>query len=94
MATIDRIQRERADEVAHAGAEEARRLGAIAEPYPIADEADVAETLAALAERCDACAVVIGSRGLGGVRSRLFGSTTSHLLRDTGRPVVVVKGPA
>jgi len=38
-----------------------------------------------------AAAVVVGSRGLGGVRSKLLGSTSRRLLRDARRPVLVVR---
>ena len=35
---------------------------------------------------------MIGSRGLGGVRS-LFGSTSRTLLHESDRPVLVVRAP-
>jgi nucleotide-binding universal stress UspA family protein len=38
------------------------------------------------------CVLVIGSRGLGGVKA-LFGSTSRSLLQETDRPVLVVKAP-
>jgi nucleotide-binding universal stress UspA family protein len=91
IATIDRLQRDRAAEVAREGADLARALGGVAEPYPVADEVDVADTIVSIADACDACAVVVGSRGLRGVKSRLYGSTSTHLLHHTGRPVLVVK---
>lgn len=93
MAAIDRAQRDHAIEAVESGARLARELGAEAETYPVADEADVADTIAAVAERCEACAVVVGSRGLGGVKSTLFGSTSRELLRRMACPVVVVKAP-
>src|SRR3954468_4703593 len=62
MATVDRLQRDHAAEAAEAGAAIARQLGATAEPYPVAEERDVSETIAQLAEHRDAAAVVVGSR--------------------------------
>jgi nucleotide-binding universal stress UspA family protein len=94
VQALDRVQHDHAIEVADAGVALARELGATAEPQPVADEADVAETIAALADRADAIAIVIGSRGLGGIRSRLFGSTSREVLRRTQRPVLVVKAPS
>ena len=91
MAMIDRVQHERATETAEAGAALARELGAGAEPHAVADEVDVAETLAGVADARDADALVVGSRGLGRVKSRLLGSTSQGLLRHTKRPVVVVR---
>jgi nucleotide-binding universal stress UspA family protein len=92
-AAIDEIQHDHAVRAAEAGAALARELGASAEPLSVADEADVAETLAALADEHDAAALVIGSRGLGKVKSSLFGSTSRELLRRTSRPVLVVRAP-
>jgi nucleotide-binding universal stress UspA family protein len=93
VEALDRVQHDHAVEMAEAGAALARELGATAEPDPVADEADVADTIAAVAERVDACAIIVGSRGLGRVRSRLFGSTSREVLQRSGRPVLVVKAP-
>jgi nucleotide-binding universal stress UspA family protein len=93
MAMMDRIQRDRATDTATAGAELARGLGATVEPHPVPDEVNIAETLARVADERDAAALVVGSRGLGRVKSRLLGSTSQGLLRDTRRPVVVVREP-
>ena len=93
IATTDRLQHDHATETAEQGAEIARGLGAEAEPYPVADDVDAAETIAAAAERLDAAVIVIGSRGLGRMKSRLLGSTSQGLLRHTRRPVIVVKAP-
>ena len=94
MAVIDGLQADRARDTAAAGAELARTLGAIADPHPVPEEMNIAETLAGVAERGDAAAIVVGSRGLGRVKSTLLGSTSHGLLRHTKRPVVVVRVPA
>jgi nucleotide-binding universal stress UspA family protein len=91
VATIDRIQRDHAGETADAGAERARALGASAQALPVPDGADIAETVVAVAEEHDAAAIVVGSRGLGAVKSRLLGSTSRRLLHDTRRPILVVR---
>jgi nucleotide-binding universal stress UspA family protein len=93
IATVDRLQREHAAAIAEAGARLVRDLGATAEALPVAEGADVAETVAATAEQRDAAAVVVGSRGLGGVKSKLLGSTSRRLLHDSRRPVLVVRAP-
>jgi nucleotide-binding universal stress UspA family protein len=67
--------------------------GAGAEAVPMPDSENVAETLLELAERADAAALVVGSRGHRAVRSSLFGSTSTRLLHESRRPVVVVRDP-
>lgn len=47
-------------------------------------------TLLALAEKHDAAAVVVGSRGLGGVKSALLGSVSSGVLDHAHGPVLIV----
>jgi nucleotide-binding universal stress UspA family protein len=91
IATVDRLQRDHATAVAEAGVAMAQRLGATAEAMPARDETSVAETVAAVAERCDAALIVVGSRGLGAVKARLLGSTTRRLLHESRRPVLVVR---
>jgi nucleotide-binding universal stress UspA family protein len=93
MAMVDRAQNERATEAAEAGAALARELGATAEPHAVPDEVNVAETLARLADERDAAAVVVGTRGLGRVKSAMLGSTSRGLMHHTRRPVVVVRAP-
>jgi nucleotide-binding universal stress UspA family protein len=91
MVAIDRAQHDHAAEAAEQGARLAVDAGATAEARVLPDEAGVAATIEAFAAGCDACALVVGSRGLGGVRSRLFGSTSRGLLEHAERPVLVVR---
>jgi nucleotide-binding universal stress UspA family protein len=93
MAEIDRIQRDHAVEVAEAGVRLAQQSGAAAEAYPVADEVDIARTVAELAVQLDAGAIVVGSRGLGAVKSKLLGSTSAALLHHASTPVLVVRAP-
>ena len=91
IATVDRIQHEHAGTMAEAGARLARDLGADAEALPVPDETDIAETVHGIAEQRDAAAIVVGSRGLGGMKAKLLGSTSRKLLHDTRRPLLVVR---
>jgi len=88
---IDRAQRDHATQVARAGAELATSLGLAAQPRPVEDEVDVADTLVDLAHTTGAAAIVIGSRGLTGLRSRIMGSVARKLLSHSRCPVVVVR---
>ena len=91
VATVDRLQREHAAGAAESGVRIARELGAQAEAVTVADAASVAETVRALAEERDAAAIVVGSRGLGRVKSSVLGSTSRKLLGGTRRPLLVVR---
>ena len=88
-----RVERDQAAQAASAGAEFARELGATADSLAVEDETNAAVGIASEADRNDACAVVVGSRGLGRVKAPLLGSTTQGVLRHTRRPVVVVRAP-
>jgi nucleotide-binding universal stress UspA family protein len=92
-AETARVERDQAAHAADAGAELARELGATAESIPVTDETNVTVAIASEADRHEACAVVVGSRGLGRVKAPLLGSTTQGLLRSTRRPVVVIRAP-
>lgn len=90
---IDRLERDHAAVVAEAGVQLATDLGAHARAEPVPDEADVAETVTSIADQEDAAAIVVGSRGLGAVKSRLLGSTSRRLVHESRRPVLVVRAP-
>jgi nucleotide-binding universal stress UspA family protein len=81
----------RAHHTAHDGAELARSLGLDAEALVVADErGNVAGAMVDLAREREAAAIVIGSRGLSGLRAKLEGSTSSAVLKHSSCPVVVV----
>jgi nucleotide-binding universal stress UspA family protein len=87
---VDHAVEAHAARVAAQGAELARSLGLDAEPVAIADEVNVAETLVHLANERGAEALVLGSRGLHGLRARLSGSTSHAVLRHAHLPVLIV----
>jgi nucleotide-binding universal stress UspA family protein len=91
IQAVDRAQREHATSVAVAGAQMVNELGGTAEALPVAESLNVADAVIEIAETRDAAAVVVGSRGLGAVKSRLLGSTSRRLLHETRRPVLVVR---
>ena len=49
-----------------------------------------ARTILKAADDHAAAVIVVGSRGLGGIRARLEGSTSKAVLRHATRPVLVV----
>jgi nucleotide-binding universal stress UspA family protein len=52
---------------------------------------DVADAIVDVADDRDAAAVVVGSHGTSGLRSRLLGGTSRRVLARCMRPVVVVR---
>ena len=91
IAEVDRAERDHAARLAEAGVERARSLGLAAEPHPVPDEVDVAETVVAVARERNAVAVVVGSHGISGLRARFLGSVPRRLLEHCDRPVLVVR---
>ena len=82
--------RRHADEIPNKGAELARTSGLVAEGLAVEAKGGVADALLGLARERNASAIVVGSRGLGGVTSALLGSVSSKLIHDADRPIVVV----
>ncbi|HEX5575351.1 MAG TPA: universal stress protein, partial [Gemmatimonadales bacterium] len=91
VEAVDRSQREHASTVAAAGADFARSVGLRAEPQAVPDEADVADTLIAIAQERGAAVVVVGSHGISGLRKRLLGSVSRKLIERCDRPVLVIR---
>lgn len=81
---------QRAVRTAQAGAGLAQSVGLEAKGLAVADKVNVADTVVGLARRRGAAAIVVGSRGLKGLRARLEGSTSNAILRHAPCPVVVV----
>ena len=93
IEAVDKAQLDHAQAAADAGARIATEAGATVEALPVPDNTDVAGTIAAIAEQRDAAVLVVGARGMGRVKSAFAGSTSKRLLRDTERPLLVVRAP-
>jgi nucleotide-binding universal stress UspA family protein len=81
---------ENARRTAQEGAELAQSVGLEAKGLAVADEVHVADAIVSLARKREAPAIVVGSRGLKGLRARLEGSTSNAVLKNAPCPVLVV----
>jgi nucleotide-binding universal stress UspA family protein len=86
---VDEQSRDRAEQLAEHGARLAREHGYNARGVSVADKDDVAGTIVATADELDVDLIVLGARGLAGVRAFL-GSVSTHVVQHAQRPVLVV----
>jgi nucleotide-binding universal stress UspA family protein len=88
-ASEDERSEEQARELAEHGAELARRHGFDAKPAAVADTRAIADTIVHQAEQLDVDLIVLGARGLAGVRAFL-GSVSNRVIQHAHRPTLVV----
>jgi nucleotide-binding universal stress UspA family protein len=93
IEAIDAASATAAETRAQEGAERAKRAGLAAQPCARPRDVTVAEAILAEAEQADAKAIVVGTRGLTGLRSLMLGSVSHAVLQHADRPVVVVRSP-
>jgi nucleotide-binding universal stress UspA family protein len=93
VQAIDKAAEDHATDIAEDGVKLARAGGLQAEALPVRDAADIAETILETASERGAAAIVIGSRGLKGFKSKLMGSSSSSVLSRSTVPVVIVHAP-
>lgn len=87
---VDASSRASAESTAAEGAEIARKLGQTAEPEVREQTTTVAAAILDAATAVDASVIVVGTRGLTGLKSLFLGSVSHALLHQTDRPVMVV----
>jgi nucleotide-binding universal stress UspA family protein len=87
---IDKSYEESARELAAEGAQRAARAGLNAQPCTRARHATIAATILAEADELGASVIVLGSRGLTGIKSLLLGSVSHAVLQHADRPVIVI----
>ena len=101
LGFVDGVNFEEIDSASQAGAREraeegtrrAERAGLKAQPSVRVREATIAAAILAEAAEVDARAIVMGTRGLTGVKSLLLGSVSHAVLQHADRAVVVVPSP-
>jgi nucleotide-binding universal stress UspA family protein len=90
FVALDRAGAEDAGRIADEGVRFAHEAGLEAEPVAIKATGPVWKTIVETANCHDAAAIVMGSRGLTGVRSMLLGSVSSAVVHHADRPTLVV----
>lgn len=90
---IDRAREQTAVELAEEGAGHARAAGLPAASSAVRCGVSVPETILEQAAAVYADMIVLGSRGLGPVKSLLMGGVSRAVLARADRPVLVVPGP-
>lgn len=90
IEAIDAASTAAAETRAEEGAERAKRAGLTAQPCARPRDTTVSEAILAEAQQVDAKAIVVGTRGLTGLKSLVLGSVSHAVLQHADRPVVVV----
>jgi nucleotide-binding universal stress UspA family protein len=88
-AAAEQAARRRAEQ----GAEQARRAGLRAKPRTCARGATIAEAILSVADDIDAQAIVLGTRGLTGLKSLWLGSVSHGVVQHADRTVIIVPSP-
>lgn len=89
-AEFDAGETAHAKEVSEQGAQLASEAGFDAQPVSMRGKPKAWPALLELADKHDVAAIVVGSEGLGAVKSALLGSVSAGLVHHTKRPVLIV----
>ena len=87
---VDRESEQQARQRAEEGVQRAQDAGLVAQPRVRARNGSVAQAILAEADDIDAEAIVLGTRGLTGVKSLLLGSVSHAVVQHANRPVIVI----
>jgi nucleotide-binding universal stress UspA family protein len=93
VVELNRVAAQEGGRVADEGVRLALRAGLKAEPLAVEATDSVWRAIVEIAGRHDAAAIVMGSRGLTGVRSILLGSVSSAVMHHADRPTLVIRHP-
>src|SRR3954463_3733653 len=90
-ATDDEFDFAEVERVARDGVRIAQQAGLHAKPVAVETTGPVWKTIVEIADRHDAATIVLGSRGLTGLRPMLLGSVSSAIVQHADRPTLIVR---
>ena len=90
---LDRAAVEAGRRVADEGVRIAQDAGLVAEAAVVKAVGPIWEAIVEEADRHDAATIVMGSRGLTGLRAKLLGSVSSAVVHHADRPALIVRRP-
>jgi nucleotide-binding universal stress UspA family protein len=93
VVDVDAQSEDEARQLAEHGARLAGEAGFEARPLWVADTRAIADTIVEGADELDVDLIVLGARGLTGIRAFL-GSVSNHVLQHAHRPVLVIPAKA
>jgi nucleotide-binding universal stress UspA family protein len=93
FVALDRSAAEDSGRMANEGVAIAQKASLEAEPVAVKATGPVWKTILEIADGRDAAMIVMGSRGLTGVRSMLLGSVSSAVVHHADRPTLVIHRP-
>jgi nucleotide-binding universal stress UspA family protein len=93
MQANDEAGRLHAEHQAQVGARLAIEAGFDAEPRTVDRRTTIADAILGEADTLEATAILMGSRGLTGVKSLLLGSVSHAVIQHADRTVIVVPSP-
>jgi nucleotide-binding universal stress UspA family protein len=86
----DAVLEKAALDTAADGAQRAAAAGLVAQPRIAGHQGDIADVILAVAADLDADAIVLGTRGLSGVKSLMLGSVSHRVVHHADRAVLIV----
>ena len=89
----DTTIKQAAVDTAAAGVQRAAAAGLVAQSRVVNRADDIAAVILVEAADLDASVIVMGTRGLGGVKSLMLGSVSHAVLHHADRPVLVIPSP-
>ena len=93
LVALNRAAAEDGGRLADEGVRIAQEAGLLAEPVPVQAAGPVWKTIVEIADRHDAATIVMGSRGLTGLRAMLLGSVSTAVVHHADRPTLIVREP-